>query len=251
MGRMLVAGNWKMHGSRASVAQLLDGLLTHCANFSNVDVAVFPPYVFLDQTSQTLGDSTIQWGAQTLNTQPEGAFTGEISGPMLKEFNCEWVLVGHSERRQYYDETNEIVAEKFQAAQQNGLKPILCVGETKQQREAQQTMDVIAAQLQAVVDLTGVQSLANAVVAYEPVWAIGTGLTASPEQAQEVHHFIRQQIAQLDQSIADGLQILYGGSVKADNAAGLFCQQDIDGALVGGAALKIDQFSQICQQAEG
>lgn len=250
MRTMFVAGNWKMHGTRASVAHLLEELVTTCADFSSVDIAVFPPHIFLDQTAHLLAPSNIQFGGQNLAIHSEGAYTGEIAGPMLKDFGCNWVIVGHSERRQYYGETDTIVAEKFAAAQKTRVQPILCVGETQAQREAGQTMDVIRQQLSCVVDLVGIEAFTNAVVAYEPVWAIGTGLTASPEQAQEIHRFIRDLLAVKDGSIAQTVRLLYGGSVKADNASGLFTMPDIDGALVGGASLKAEQFTKICQQAQ-
>ncbi len=250
MKKMLVAGNWKMHGNRAGIAHLLEVLSTTCRDFDKVDIAVFPPSLFIQQTAEALNQSTIQFGAQNLSPHSEGAYTGEISAAMLKDFQCDWALVGHSERRQYYAETDEIVAEKFAGAQKAGVQPILCIGETQQQREAHQTMEVIGHQLTTVLDVVGIDAFLNGVIAYEPVWAIGTGLTASPEQAQEVHGFIRDQLTKKDADVAQSVRLLYGGSVKADNASGLFAMADIDGALVGGASLKAEQFTKICQQAQ-
>jgi triosephosphate isomerase len=250
MRRGLVVGNWKMHGSRASVADLLVGLSAELSAFSQADVAVCPPYLFIPQAAAALQSTAVTWGAQNLSEQPEGAYTGEVSASMLAEFGCQYVLVGHSERRALFAESDQLVAEKFKAAQAAGLTPILCVGESLEQREAGETLSWVERQLQAVIDEVGVAALANAVVAYEPVWAIGTGLTASPEQAQEVHAHIRQVIAVVDLSVATGLQLLYGGSVKAENAADLFAKQDIDGALVGGASLQAAEFAAICKAAD-
>ena len=238
----LVAGNWKMHGDRQMVRELLAGIQSGNLS-SGVDVAVFPPYVYLPQVAEAVAGSAIAFGAQTLSEHQQGAFTGEISASMLVDIGCQYVLVGHSERRTLFAESNEQVAEKFVAAQKAGLIPMLCVGETLEEREAGKTLSVISEQLQAVtardIDLT------KSVIAYEPVWAIGTGLTATPEQAQEVHAYIREQLGAVGQQV----RILYGGSVKADNAASLFAEADIDGALVGGASLKADQFCEICRAA--
>lgn len=241
MRRPLVAGNWKMHGTQQSVAELVAGL----QQSSNAEVVVFPPYVFISQVAAALADSEIALGAQNISDQDSGAFTGEISGTMLKEAGCQYSLVGHSERRSLYGETNQRVAEKFVAAQRAGLIPVLCVGETLAQREQNETLQVISAQIQAVVDLAGLDAVCSAIVAYEPVWAIGTGMTASPEQAQEVHRAIRNQLG----NSGSETRILYGGSVKAANAAELFSQPDIDGALVGGASLDASEFGAICQAA--
>jgi triosephosphate isomerase len=232
------------------VADLLVGLSAELSAFSQADVAVCPPYLFIPQAAAALQSTAVTWGAQNLSEQPEGAYTGEVSASMLAEFGCQYVLVGHSERRALFAESDQLVAEKFKAAQAAGLTPILCVGESLEQREAGETLSWVERQLQAVIDEVGVAALANAVVAYEPVWAIGTGLTASPEQAQEVHAHIRQVIAVVDLSVATGLQLLYGGSVKAENAADLFAKQDIDGALVGGASLQAAEFAAICKAAD-
>lgn len=247
MRRGLVVGNWKMHGSRASVADLLASLSAQLHTFKQADVAVCPPYLFIPQVADVLQSTSVAWGAQNLSEQPSGAYTGEVSASMLAEFGCQYVLVGHSERRTLFAESGQLIAEKFKAAQAAGLTPILCVGESLEQREAGGTLNCVDQQLRMVIDAVGVAALAKAVVAYEPVWAIGTGLTASPEQAQEVHAHIREVVAFADQGVAAGLQLLYGGSVKAANAADLFAKQDIDGALVGGAALQAAEFVAICR----
>jgi len=247
MRQPLVAGNWKMNGSRASAVQLVDGIIEGLAAVNNAEVAVCPPFILIPDTAEQLKNTAIAWGGQNLDIHESGAYTGEISGPMLKEYGCKYCIVGHSERRALYGETNEIVADKFVAAQKYGLTPILCVGETLQQREANKTEAVIEAQLDAVLAETGIAAFADAVLAYEPVWAIGTGKTATPEQAQDVHDFIRQKLAALDAGVAGGLRILYGGSVKPDNAEGLFEKADIDGGLIGGASLNAGDFLAICR----
>ncbi|MBO9662475.1 triose-phosphate isomerase [Dokdonella sp.] len=247
MRRPLVAGNWKMHGSRASAAELVGA--TAAALPEGVDVAVLPPFPYLDGLIALHGGSGIAFGAQDLSAHAQGAYTGEVSGAMLKDIGCRCVLVGHSERRQYHAESDEQVAEKFLAAQAAGLQPILCVGETRAERESGATEAVIARQLDAVVARAGIAAFAQAVVAYEPVWAIGTGLTASPEQAQAVHAFIRDKFVRLDATIANSLRLLYGGSVKPANAAELFGQPDVDGGLIGGASLVAADFIAICQAA--
>ncbi len=246
MRKKLVAGNWKMHGSLADNAALLAAIKPALAG---VEAAVCVPFPYLAQAQAALAGSTIAWGAQNLSEQPKGAFTGEVSSAMLLDFGCTYVIVGHSERRSLYGESDELVAKKYMAAQAAGLTPILCVGESLDERESGVTEQVVARQLDAVIGLAGVASLAKAVVAYEPVWAIGTGKTASPEQAQAVHAFIRRKIAALDASVADGLTIQYGGSVKAANAAELMAQPDIDGGLIGGASLVADEFVAICRAA--
>jgi len=246
--RPLVAGNWKMHGSRAENTALLDGILSQL-NVTNVDVLVCPPAVYVAEVAAKLQGKGIAVGAQSLCAEAVGAFTGEVSAAMLKDVGCSYVLVGHSERRSLYAEDSALVARKFVAAQTQGLVPVLCVGETLQQREAGQTFAVITEQLDAVVKAAGIAAFAAAVVAYEPVWAIGTGLTATPEQAQEVHAFIRQSLAKLNADVATGVRILYGGSVKGANAAELFTKPDVDGGLVGGASLKADEFLKICAAA--
>ena len=213
------------------------------------EMAVCPPYPYLGQAQLALQGSPLALGAQSLSEHASGAFTGEVSAAMLLEFGCRYVLVGHSERRALFGETDAVAAAKFAAAQEAGLVPVLCVGETLDERNAGQTASVIARQLSAVLDRVGVNAMASAVVAYEPVWAIGTGVTASPAQAQEVHAAIRAQVAALDAGVAEGLRILYGGSVKPQNAKELFGQADIDGGLIGGAALVADDFLTICLAA--
>lgn len=249
MRRPLVAGNWKMHGTRASVAELIEGLSQQVLS-ADIDVAVFPSSLHIAQVVQVLGDKSVKVGAQDCAAQAEqGALTGELATSQLVDAGCEFVLVGHSERRLILGEGDEVVVRKFAAVQAAGLVPVLCLGETREQREAGAMLDVVGGQLAAVIDTLGVESLKRAVVAYEPVWAIGTGLTATPEQAQEVHAAIRAQVARLDVDVADGLRILYGGSVKAASAAELFGMQDIDGGLVGGASLNADEFGAICRAA--
>jgi triosephosphate isomerase (TIM) len=246
MRRKLVAGNWKMHGSLAQNEALLNALVAGVAELPGVDCAVCVPFPYLHQTQQKLAATAVKWGAQDVHQLDKGAYTGEVAASMLTDFGCAYVLVGHSERRSLYGEGSVLVAEKFVAAQKAGLTPVLCVGETLEQREAGATELVVAEQLDAVIALAGVQALGRAVVAYEPVWAIGTGKTATPEQAQAVHAYIRQRVAGLDKGVAQGLQILYGGSVKASNAAELFAMKDIDGGLIGGASLIAADFLAIC-----
>ena len=246
MRRKLVAGNWKMHGSLAENEALLSGVLAGLGSVK-AGVAVCVPYPYLAQVQARLTGSAVAWGAQNLSQHGKGAFTGEVSAAMLKDFGCAYVIVGHSERRALYGESDEVVAEKFAAAQAAGLIPILCVGETLAERESGITEQVVARQLDAVIGKCGVDALAKAVVAYEPVWAIGTGKTATPEQAQAVHAFIRGRVFALDAAVADGLIIQYGGSMKAANAAELLSQPDIDGGLIGGAALVAEEFLAICR----
>ena len=249
MRRLLVVGNWKMHGSRAGIDELLIGLKAQLQPLSVTDIAVCPPSVYIAQVQQALQGTTIACGAQNLSDQPEGAFTGEVSAAMLADTGCQYVIVGHSERRSLYSENDTVVAAKLAAAQQQALTPILCVGESLEQRESGETLAWIEQQLMAVVDQVGIAAFAKAVVAYEPIWAIGTGKTGTPEQAQEVHAHIRQVLAALDTDVAAGIRVLYGGSVKADNAAELFAKADIDGALVGGASLKATEFAAIAMAA--
>ncbi len=247
--RYFVAGNWKMHGSLVQSAELARAVAAGAP--ADVDVAVCPPFVFLAQVQQALAGSSVALGAQNLSAWPDsGAYTGEVSARMLTDFDCRYVIVGHSERRGLLGESDETVAQKFERAQAVGLVPVLCVGETLAQREDGETETVVLGQLAAVIERCGVAALANAVVAYEPVWAIGTGRTASPDQAQQVHAVLRGAVAAKDAKIADSLRILYGGSVKADNAAELFAQQDIDGGLIGGAALEPEAFLAICRAAQ-
>jgi len=247
MRKKLVAGNWKMHGSLAENAALLSALKPALAG---IEAVVCVPFPYLAQAQSELAGSSIAWGAQNLSEHSKGAYTGEVSASMLRDFGCSHVIVGHSERRSLYGESDQQVAAKFIAAQAGGLVPILCVGESLEERESGITEQVVARQLDAVISAAGIGALANAIVAYEPVWAIGTGKTASPEQAQAVHAFIRSKIAGLDAAIADGLVIQYGGSVKAANAAELLAKPDIDGGLIGGASLVADEFVAICRAAK-
>jgi|SRR5690606_32705846 len=250
MRRPFVAGNWKMHGSRAENAQLVDALLQGLPAQAPADIAVCPPFPYLWETGKLLKSSIIELGAQSVCAEAMGAFTGEVSAGMLRDVGCKYVIVGHSERRAIYREDDALVARKFLAAQSQSLVPILCVGETLEEREQGNTTSVVSRQLNAVLDVAGVGALANAVIAYEPVWAIGTGKTATPEQAQEVHAHIRAAVAQQDAKIAAGLRILYGGSVKAANAREIFAMPDVDGGLIGGASLKADEFLKICAAAQ-
>lgn len=249
MRRLLVAGNWKMHGSKEMVRSLVNGILDGSHGTAEVDLAVFPPFPYLGLLQELAAGTPIEWGGQTLNPNPQGAHTGEVSAGMLLDFGCRFVLLGHSERRALYGESNEDVAVRFEAALEAGLEPVLCVGETIEQRQAMETEQVVAAQLDAVLERCGVAGFERAVVAYEPVWAIGTGMTATPAQAQEVHAFIRDKISALDGIISDQIRILYGGSVKGTNAADLFAREDIDGGLVGGASLSSEDFLAICREA--
>jgi triosephosphate isomerase len=250
MRRPFIAGNWKMHGSRAENAELIEGLLLGLPAQPAADIAVCPPFVYLWEISRLLKASSIALGAQSVCAEAGGAFTGEASAAMLKDVGCAYVIVGHSERRSIYKEDDALVARKYLAAQSQGLTPILCVGETLEERERGQTTQVVSRQLGAVLDLARVQSLKKAVVAYEPVWAIGTGKNATPEQAQQVHAHIRSEVAALDAKIAAELRILYGGSVKAANAREIFAMPDVDGGLIGGASLKADEFLKICAAAQ-
>jgi triosephosphate isomerase (TIM) len=250
MRRPLVAGNWKMNGSRTESAALLDGLRKGMSPASRAEVAVCPPYILIPLAAEKLAGSPAVWGGQNLSVHKSGAYTGEISGPMLRDYGCTYVIVGHSERRTLYGETDAMVAEKYGAAQAAGLIPILCVGETLQEREANQTEAVVARQLDAVLDQHGIGSFRNAVIAYEPVWAIGTGKTATPQQAQEVHRFIRSRLTARDKTVAEGTRILYGGSMKGSNAKELLAQTDIDGGLIGGASLQAEEFLTICRAAD-
>ena len=247
MRRKLVAGNWKMVGGLAQNQALLSAVAAGITKISGMDCAVCVPFPYLAQVQQLLRSTPVKWGAQDVHQLEKGAYTGEVSASMLCDFACHYVIVGHSERRSLYGESSQLVAEKFAAAQKAGLTPILCIGETLAQREDGTTEKVVAEQLDAVIKLSGVQSLHKAVLAYEPVWAIGTGKTATPQQAQAVHAFIRQRIAALDGKVAQDLLILYGGSVKAANAAELFAMTDIDGGLIGGASLDAEEFLAICR----
>lgn len=246
MRRKLVAGNWKMHGSRASARALMDAIT---AVQVNCEVAVFPPFPYLAELIVRYADTPVYFGAQDVSQHKQGAWTGEVAASMIKDIGARYTLVGHSERRHYHHESNETVAAKFAQAQVAELTPILCVGETLEQREAEHTEAVIGAQLDAVIERMGIGAFAGALVAYEPVWAIGSGRTATPDQAQAAHAFIRTKIRRADGTISGSLRILYGGSVKPDNAAELFAESDIDGGLIGGASLQADDFLRICAAA--
>jgi triosephosphate isomerase len=249
MRRPMVAGNWKMHGSKATNQALLAELERTVRPDWPIDIVVFPPYVYLADAVRVLEEGRILVGAQDVCAESGGAFTGQVGAAMLKDVGCTYVIVGHSERRRWYHEDDTLVARKFAAALAGGLKPVLCVGETLEEREAKQTESVVERQVEAVIAMHGVGGFADAVLAYEPVWAIGTGRTATPEQAQAVHAFLRSRIGSHDAKIAGHLRIIYGGSVKAGNAAELFAMPDVDGGLVGGASLSADEFRQICAAA--
>lgn len=251
MRQRVVAGNWKMHGDRASIARLLSELKQGIQNVPDVCTIVFPSYPYIPMVADSLSKTKIHWGAQNVHTDGHGAYTGEVCADMLTDFGCTYVIVGHSERRHIFGESNEYVALKVAKSRSAGLIPILCVGETKEQHQREQTISVISEQIQAVLNLKqGINLFENVIIAYEPVWAIGTGLTATAEYAQKIHLAIRQLLAEHNQTIAKNVAILYGGSVKAENAAGLFAMPDIDGALVGGASLKGDSFLQIIAAAQ-
>lgn len=245
MRRPLVVGNWKLNGTRVSTQRLLSKFVAELASEAATEAAVCVPFVFISQVAEQLADTSLFWGSQNVADRDHGAFTGEISASMLKEFGCRFAIIGHSERRHIYGESSALVAERFKQAITNDLQPIVCVGETLEEREKNDTFDVIEKQLSPVLDIAGVESFVNAVIAYEPVWAIGTGRTASTEQAQQVHAYIRKIIAGFDQSIAESLRIIYGGSVTADNAGALFSMADIDGGLIGGASLNAKSFLDI------
>ncbi len=250
MRSKLVAGNWKMHGGLVQNQDLLKEIVAGIVGLQEVDVAVCVPYPYLSQVQSLLQDSHVSLGAQNVSQHAKGAYTGEVSAAMLADFQCRYIIVGHSERRALYGEDSATVALKFRAAQAARLVPILCVGETLDQRESAITEQVVADQLDAVIELEGINALAASVIAYEPVWAIGTGKTATPAQAQDVHAFIRNRIAAHNLEVATGIKILYGGSVKANNAAELFAMPDIDGGLIGGASLIADEFITICRAAK-
>ncbi len=237
----LIAANWKMNGSRASVSALLAGLKGGFAA-AGAEMVVCAPAIYIPLAAELLSGSGIHVGAQNVSQHTAGAYTGEIAVSMLQDYGCQYVIIGHSERRHGYGETHAMVAAKFTLARASGLKVILCLGESMAEREDGSTEQVLAGQLEAVISRAGVAAFAGAVLAYEPVWAIGTGLTATPEQVQQAHHFIRLQLARYDDVIANNIRILYGGSVKAGNAAGIFAMADVDGGLIGGASLNIDDF---------
>ena len=249
MRQPLVAGNWKMNGSRASVAELLGGLKAGIGQVTTAEVAVCAPSVFIPMVQAELDGSPIKWGGQDVSVHASGAYTGETAASMLTEFGCHFVIIGHSERRAYHGETDEDVAQKFTAALDAGLVPVLCVGETLEEREQNITEQVVGRQLDAVISHCGIDKVGQGVIAYEPVWAIGTGKTASPEQAQDVHAFIRGRLAANSQAVAKAVRILYGGSMNPKNAAELIAQSDIDGGLIGGASLKAGDFLAVCAAA--
>lgn len=244
-----VAGNWKMNGDLASNGALLQGLTRALAGFSGMECVVCPPYPYLSQARSALAGTRMALGGQDLCQYGNGAYTGGVSASMLRDLGCSYVIVGHSERRTVFGETDEQVAAKFTAAQQTGLRPVLCVGETLAEREAGATEQVVSRQLQAVMQHCDATALQDMVVAYEPVWAIGTGKTATPDEAQTVHAFIRGRLAEASRAAAEAVRIVYGGSVKAGNAAQLFAMPDIDGGLIGGASLVAEEFAAICQAA--
>ena len=246
-----VVGNWKLNGSLADNEKLLRGLLRDVPGEGSVACAVCVPYPYLAQVQGLLQGSGIGWGSQDVSRHDKGAYTGEVSGRMLAEFGCRYAIVGHSERRTLFGETDALVAEKYAAARRAGLTPVFCVGETLEERERDETESVLARQLDALLATTAGADLAGGIVAYEPVWAIGTGRTATSQQAQEAHAFIRGRIGAKDGAVAKGMRILYGGSVKAANAAELFAMPDVDGGLVGGASLVVEEFVAIRHAAGG
>lgn len=246
----LVVGNWKMNGNMQQNQQLLDVIVPEVKILKGVTSAVCVPYPYLAMVQKVLQSSGVKWGAQNVSHYDLGAYTGEVAAEMLVDFSCYFAIVGHSERRALFGEDNQTVALKFKKAQSVGLVPILCVGETLAQREIGETERVIAEQLDSVINLVGIDAVAKAVIAYEPVWAIGTGKTATPEQAQSVHAFIRNRLASHNSELASKIQILYGGSVKSNNAADLFAMADIDGGLIGGASLIASEFISICKAAQ-
>lgn len=249
MREFLVAGNWKMNGSSSANAELVEGIVEGLPEGRGFRLLICPPLPYLGAIAAAIEGSGVALGAQNVSEHEAGAYTGETSGSMLKNVGCEYVIVGHSERRALYSETSEQVAAKFVAAQAAGLIPILCVGETLSERESGTTEIVIDGQLDAVFEAAGVKAFASAVVAYEPVWAIGTGMTATPEQAQDVHRHIRARLASRNTDLAENVQILYGGSMKGENAPGLLAMSDIDGGLIGGASLKAEDFLAIAVAA--
>ena len=250
MRRPLVAGNWKMNGDSASTVDLVNGIVNGSSDVSNAEILVCPPYILIPRAADALnGSDAVSIGAQDLDINASGAYTGQISASMLLDAGCKYVIVGHSERRAIYGESDQDVAEKFKVAQDAGLIPILCVGETLEERDSNNTEAVVARQVQAVIDLVGIENFDQAVIAYEPVWAIGTGKTATPEMAQDVHKFIRDMLSALNSDISNKLRLLYGGSMNAANAEALIGMADIDGGLIGGASLQAESFLAICKAA--
>ncbi len=246
----MVAGNWKMNGTRESANRLVADILAGLPAAIPLDVVVCPPVILISRVADLLDDAAaVHWGGQTVDTHRNGAYTGETSAEMLRDHGCRYVIVGHSERRTLYGETDDVIAEKFAVAVETGITPILCIGEQLAERDTGTTEAVIGRQIDAVLARVGIDGFNGAVVAYEPVWAIGSGRTATPDQAQHVHRFVREKLAARAAAVAEGLRIIYGGSVTKDNAAGLFAQPDIDGGLIGGASLRADDFLAICQAA--
>ena len=248
MRQPMVAGNWKLNGSSKKVNSLIGDVLSGLDSGVRAEVVVCPPFVYLQAAKMLLEESRVALGAQDVCAEDEGAYTGEVSAPMLQDVGCQYVIVGHSERRSLYHESDEVVARKFLAVQRSGLRPILCLGESLEERKAGVTEAVVTRQLDAVVELVGAKAMSEAVVAYEPVWAIGTGLTASPDQAQDVHAYLREKLSSAG-AAADKMRLLYGGSVKPENAGELFAMPDIDGGLIGGASLQAEAFLDICRAA--
>ena len=249
MPRKLVVANWKMHGSLASNQQLLEAYIQRLKSLENVDVVVCVPYPYLAQVQSLLSGTSIAWGAQNLSKDEVGAYTGEVSALMLRDFGAKYVIIGHSERATAYCESDENVATKFMQAKAHGLTPILCVGETLIEREAGMMEMVVAKQLDTIIKMYGAALFADAVIAYEPIWAIGSGLAATPDQAQNMHEFIRNRIASHDETAANSLKILYGGSVNPQNAVQLFVMQNINGGLIGRCSLNAQEFEGICRAA--
>lgn len=250
MRRPLVAGNWKMNGDSASTVDLVNGIVNGSSDVTNAEILVCPPYILIPRAADALnGRDDVTLGAQDLDINGSGAFTGQISASMLVDAGCKYVIVGHSERRAIYGESDQDVADKFKVAQEGGLIPILCVGETLEERESGNTESVVDRQIQAVIDHVGIEKFDQAVIAYEPVWAIGTGKTATPEMAQEVHKYIRDMLSALNSDISNNLRLLYGGSMNAENAEALIGMSDIDGGLIGGASLQAESFLAICKAA--
>lgn len=249
MRRTLIAGNWKMNGSLESINELMKGIKAGLSEVTNADLAVCPPAVYLMRVKGLIDEDNIALGSQNVCDQESGAYTGELAPAMLKEAGCKYAIIGHSERRSLYGESDELVARRYAMAVKSGITPILCIGETLEERESGVTEDVVSRQLDAVIESQGVEALAQGVVAYEPVWAIGTGKTASPEQAQAVHAFIRNKLSALNAEVAEKVQVLYGGSMNAANARELLSQPDIDGGLIGGASLKAPDFLAIGKSA--
>ena len=250
MRKLLVMGNWKLNGTKESVAELIKAFSAKANEAGDkCSVAICAPAIFIGSVEQLAKGSKLAWGSEDCDIHTKGAFTGENSPVMLREFGCTYAIVGHSERRGYHKESNEYVAEKFKAAQENGLIPVLCIGESEADFEARRTMDICKAELKAVIDLCGIRAFEKAVIAYEPIWAIGTGKTATPEIAENVHKEIRAYLKSFDAQVADKVQILYGGSCNAKTAPELFKQPDIDGGLIGGASLKVPDFSSIIDTA--